>query len=126
MSLLSTTDKSSHLIEQASRFADQAIRASQQAANGAVDNATDSLQDLRRKTAPTLERASEQVSAMAHSGLDSVRETSHQLRVKAEHASDSTVNYIKEEPVKAVLIAAATGAVLMALVSLVARSLDRG
>lgn len=126
MSLLPTTDKSSHLIEQASRSADQAIRATQQAANGAVDNAADSLQDLRRKTTPTLERASEQVSAMAHRGMDSVRETSHQLRVKAEHASDSTVNYIKEEPVKAVLIAAATGAVLMALVSLVARSHDRG
>jgi len=126
MSLLSTTDKSSHLIEQASRSADQAIRATQQAANGAVDSVAVSLQDLRHQTAPMLERASEQVSAMAHRGMDSVRETSHQLRVKAEHASDTTVNYIKEEPVKAVLIAAATGAVLMALVSLVARSRDRG
>src|SRR5450830_845137 len=124
MSLLSTTDKSSHLIEQASRSADQAIRATQQAANGAVDSVAVSLQDLRHQTAPMLERASEQVSAMAHRGMDSVRETSHQLRVKAEHASDTTVNYIKEEPVKAVLIAAATGAALMALVSLVARSRD--
>lgn len=42
-----------------------------------------------------------------------------------EHASDTTVNYIREEPVKAVLMAAATGAALMALVSLVARSRDR-
>lgn len=119
MSLPSTTDESSHLIEQASRSADQAIRATQQAAIGAVDSAAGSLQDLRHQTAPMLERASEQVSAMAHRGMDSVRDTSHQLRVKAEHASDTTVNYIKEEPVKAVLIAAATGAALMALVRLV-------
>lgn len=124
MSLPSMSDKSGHLIEQASNSADHAIRATQQAATGVVDSAASSLQDLRHRTAPMLERASEQVNAMAHRGMDSVRETSHQLRVKAEHASDSTVNYIREEPVKAVLIAAATGAALMALVSLVARSRD--
>lgn len=125
MSLPSVSDRSGHLIEQASNSADQAIRATQQAATGVVDSAANSLQDLRHRTAPMLERASEQVSAMAHRGMDSVRETSHQLRVKAEHASDTTVNYIREEPIKAVLMAAATGAALMALVSLVARSRDR-
>ena len=38
------------------------------------------------------------------------------------HASDATVNYIKEEPVKSILVAAATGAALMALVSMMSRS----
>lgn len=113
-----------NLIDQASQSADHAIRATQQAATQAVDSAGNALQDLRKQTTPVLERASEQVSALAHRGLDSVRETSHQLRLKAEHASDSTVGYIRQEPVKAVLIAAATGAALMALVSLVARSRD--
>lgn len=126
MSLPFTTDKSSHLTEQISRSADQAIGATQYAVNGAVDSVAASLQDLGHQSAPMLKRASEQVSAMAHRGVDSVRETSQQLRVKAEHASDSMVNYIKEEPAKAVLIAAATGAALMALVSLVAHSRNRG
>lgn len=126
MSSLSSADNSSHLIEQASRSADQAIRATQRAATGAVDSAADSLQDLRHQTVPKLERASEQVSAMAHRGIDRAREISHQLRIGARHASDSTINYVKEEPVKAVLIAAATGAVLLALVSLVTRSRERG
>jgi hypothetical protein len=44
------------------------------------------------------------------------------LRDKALRASDNTVGYIKDEPVKAMLIAAATGAALMALVSLITRS----
>jgi ElaB/YqjD/DUF883 family membrane-anchored ribosome-binding protein len=118
MSLLASPDKSNHLIEQASHAADQAIRATQQAATGAVDGAAGSLQDLRHQGVPMLERASDQASAMAHRGIDSLRETSHQLRLKAEHASDSAVGYIKEEPVKAMLIAAATGAALMALISL--------
>lgn len=122
---LTSTDKTANLIDQASQSADQAIRATQQAANNAVDSAGNALQDLRQQTTPILERASEQVSAMAQRGLETVRETTHQLRVKAEHASDTTVGYIRQEPVKAVLIAAATGAALMALISLVARSRDR-
>lgn len=121
----STAEKSSTLIDQASQSADQAIRATQQAANHAVDSAGNALQDLRQQATPVLERASEQVSAMAHRGLETVRETTHQLRLKAEHASDTTVGYIRQEPVKAMLIAAATGAALMALISLVARSRDR-
>jgi ElaB/YqjD/DUF883 family membrane-anchored ribosome-binding protein len=117
-----STEKSGNLVDQASRSADQAIRSTQQAANGAVDSAANALQDLRHQATPIAERTSEQVSAMAHRGMDSLRDTSHQLRLKVAHASDSTVGYIREEPVKAVLIAAATGAALMALVSLVARS----
>ena len=125
MLLTSFTDKSGNLIDQASRSADQAIRATQNAANGAVDSAANALQDLRQHTTPMVERASEQVSAIAHRGLDSVRDTSQQLRRKVEHASDSTVGYIRHEPVKSVLIAAATGAALMALINLATRPRDR-
>lgn len=126
MSIFSSTDKSGKLIEQASHSADQAIRATQQTANGAVASAADSLQDLRLQATPALARASEHVGAMAQRGMDSVRETSHQLRAKAEHASETTVKYIKDEPVKSVLIAAATGAALMALISLMSRGRNRG
>jgi len=73
-----------------------------------------------------LNRATEQVSSLAQRGADAVRGGSQQLRDQARHASDSTVTYIKDEPVKAVLIAAATGAVLMALVSLMSRSRHSG
>jgi ElaB/YqjD/DUF883 family membrane-anchored ribosome-binding protein len=80
---------------------------------------------LQHQAAPLLGRATDQVSALAQRGVDSVRDTSHQLRVKAAHASDNTMHYIKDEPVKSILIAAATGAALMALVSLISRSRDR-
>ncbi len=117
-----TTATSASLVEQASQSADHAILASQQAANEALKSLAAAMQDLRHQATPMLERASDQVSALARHGVDSVRETSHQLRLKAERASESTVGYIRHEPVKSVLIAAATGAALMALVSLVARS----
>lgn len=67
-------------------------------------------------------RATEQASALAHRGADAVRDSSRQLREKATHASDVTVNYIKDEPVKSILIAAATGAALMGIVSMMGRS----
>lgn len=113
------------LADQAANTASKAIASTQRAANHALDSLADGVQDLRRDGVPIINRATEQVSVFAQHGLDAVREGSQHLRDKAQHASDSTVNYIKDEPVKAMLIAAATGAALMALVSLMGRSRDR-
>jgi ElaB/YqjD/DUF883 family membrane-anchored ribosome-binding protein len=44
------------------------------------------------------------------------------LRDQAMRAGTNTTHYIRAEPVKSVLMAAATGAALMALVSLLNRS----
>lgn len=71
------------------------------------------------------DQASEHVGALAQRGMDSVRDTSQQLRHKAHQAGDDTLDYIKDEPVKAILIAAAAGALLMTLISLISRSRDR-
>jgi len=77
---------------------------------------------LMDQAAPMLERAVDQVNAMAHQGANSVREGSQALRSKALHASDDTARYIRGEPVKSMLIAAATGAALMAVLALLGRS----
>lgn len=80
------------------------------------------LADQVVQTADHAIKASQRVVGDA---LDSVRDSSRQLRNKAQAASDSTVRYIRDDPVKAMLIAAATGAALMALVSLMSHSGDR-
>lgn len=59
---------------------------------------------------------------LAHNVTQGVRDSAHQLRVKAGYAGDDAVHYIRHEPVKAMLIAAVTGAALMALVSLFSRT----
>ena len=63
---------------------------------------------------------------LAQRGLNAVQGAVHdgalQLRDQASDVTDTTVRYIQTEPFKAVLIAAATGAALMALVSMVSRS----
>jgi len=76
---------------------------------------------LADQVAQSADLAIKSTQRVASDALDSVRDTSRQLRDKAQHASDSTVRYIRDDPVKSVLIAAATGAALMALISLVRR-----
>ena len=113
------------LADQAALSADHAIKSTQRVTNDALDSLAGTVQDIRQQATPLLNRATEQASALAQRGIDSVRDTSQHLRETARRASDTTVNYIKDEPVKSMLIAAATGAGLLALISLMGRSRDR-
>ena len=125
--IATTTAQPTHNIaDQAAQSADLAIRSTQRVANDTLDKLAGAVQDLRQQASPMLDSASERASALAQRSVDALLDTSHKLRDQARRASDSTVNYIKDEPVKAVLIAAATGAALMALVGLVSRSRNRG
>jgi ElaB/YqjD/DUF883 family membrane-anchored ribosome-binding protein len=99
-----------------------AMQSTQHVAEHALDNLSNTAQDLRQQVPPLLERAGEQASALAQRGADAVRERTQQLRDQTLRASDSTLAYIKDEPVKAVLIAAAAGAALVALLGLLRRS----
>ena len=118
-------NQSNRLADQAAQSADNAIKATQRVANQALDGLADSVQDLRQQAAPLLNRGAEQAGALAQRSVDAVRDSTQQLRDKALRVSDSTINYVKEEPVKAMLIAAATGAALMALVNLMSGSRHR-
>ncbi len=60
-----------------------------------------------------------------HEGTQALRQGSRLLRDSARSASSQTQDYIQREPLKAVLIAAASGAALVALWSLLARSGSR-
>lgn len=111
--------------EQPHSLANEVLKSTQRAANEAVDGLADAVHDIRQHASPLLDRAAEQVSGLAHRGVDRVRDTSQHLRDRALNASDSTVSYIRDEPVKSVLLAAAAGAVLMALVSVLSNSRNR-
>lgn len=64
----------------------------------------------------------EQAEAFARRSAEALLDGGHQVREKALLATDRTIAYIKDEPVKAVLIAAAAGAAMVALANLVSRS----
>ena len=52
------------------------------------------------------------------------RDVAEQVRQRALQASDKAAAYARDEPMKSLLIAAAAGALLMGLVSLIVRSDD--
>lgn len=108
--------------DQAAQTADSAIRSTQRMANDALEGLSEKVQDVRSQAAPTINRLASQAEDAARRGMAAVKESTQQLREKAVQATDSTVTYIKDDPIKAMLIAAATGAALMALVSLMGRS----
>jgi ElaB/YqjD/DUF883 family membrane-anchored ribosome-binding protein len=111
-----------NIADQAADTANSAIRSTQSVANKALDRLSDTVESARDHAAPLINRLSDQAESAARRGVDALRDTSAQLREKALRAQDTTVGYIKDEPVKAMLIAAATGAALMALVGLLSRS----
>lgn len=115
-------DASNNLADSAAASADVAIRSTQRLANQALDGMAGSVSDLRAEAAPMIRAATDKVSALTQRGVDSVRQGSQQLVDSAHQASARTRDYVQHEPVKALLIAAATGAALMALLSLVQRS----
>ena len=111
-------------LDKGASSAQSAVRSTQRAADSAFDAMSEKIDEARGQVAPMLSKVSSQAEAAARRGMDAVRDTSQQLREKAVHAQDMTVAYVKDEPVKAMLIAAATGALLMGLISLMGRSRD--
>lgn len=110
--------------DQAASSTQSAIRSTQRAADQAFDTISNKVEEVRNNAGPTLSRVTSQAEAAARRGIEAVRDTSQQLRERALRAQDSTVGYIKDEPIKSMLIAAATGALLMGLIGLMSRSRD--
>jgi ElaB/YqjD/DUF883 family membrane-anchored ribosome-binding protein len=63
----------------------------------------------------------EQVSQSAERAVQATERVANGALESLSRASDTSVNFIKHEPIKSVLIAAATGAALMALIGLLNR-----
>lgn len=85
-----------NVVDRASHSADKALNATRRATNAALDSVADSVHGLRDRASPALDRI---VSPL-----------------------DSVVRYTHRAPVRALLGAAAAGAVAMAVLSLFGRS----
>ena len=111
-----------NLADRAADSATQAIRSTQGVANAAFDRLNDKVEATRDRAVPIVDRLASQADVARQRSLDALRDTAAQVRDTATRVQDTTVGYVRGEPVKALLIAAATGAALMALVGLMSRS----
>jgi len=96
----SVGSSSNDLADQAAESADAAIRSARHKAQDALDGLSNTMQSVKDQASATLEKFRPQLDSMA--------------------------SYAKEEPTKALLIAAAAGAGIMGLVALMARGGGRG
>ncbi len=64
---------------------------------------------------PIVERLAEQTSDLARRGADKISHSTQDAKVKFDEVSNTTRAYIRDEPMRAMLIAAGVGAALMML-----------
>lgn len=100
-----------NLADRAASSAGHAIDSTRASTHDLLDSVSQSLEHLRERASPALDRASE----IAHRSGRYVRDGSRQLRAGAEHAGENTALYIREAPFKSIMIAAAAGAVIALL-----------
>jgi ElaB/YqjD/DUF883 family membrane-anchored ribosome-binding protein len=115
-------ERANGLVDHTAADAALAIEATRQIANNAAHGLSQSVEALRQDATSVLNRVSDQAASLRQRGMDAVHDSSQRLRSQAQHASDSTLTYVREQPVKGLLMAVAAGAVLMALVGWAGRS----
>ncbi len=105
----------SEIAQRTATKADQAVAATQSAVNQTADAVNEGLDNLRESGTSALTRAASKADALANKGMEQARRAGSAVREQAQVTGDRTVEYIRQEPVKAVLMAAAAGAVVALL-----------
>jgi ElaB/YqjD/DUF883 family membrane-anchored ribosome-binding protein len=96
-----------------------ALKAAERDAHAAIDSAVDGLASAYGDAKPLLSRVSQRARGYASDGYDAARERAAALKERSQQAVESTRGYVSEEPIKSLLIAAAVGAAVIALVEVV-------
>jgi len=86
-----------------------------------IDQAHDKLQDLNDASRSRLRQVADATAGYAQRGADRLRDTGATIKGSAIDARDATVGYTREEPIKALLLAAAAGAAIAGSIMLIRR-----
>ena len=95
------------------------LKAAERDARTAIDSAVDGLASVYGDARPLLARVGQRTRDRASDGYDAARERAAALKERGAQAVDSTRGYVQDEPIKSLLIAAAVGAAVIALVEVV-------
>ncbi|MBW7923933.1 MAG: DUF883 family protein [Burkholderiaceae bacterium] len=87
---------------------DEMKRQAEQGVDRMADKAHDAVDRLSQKVQPTMDALSEKASQ----AVDAVSQTADQLRGSGEAALETTRNYVRENPIAAIGIAAVAGLLL--------------
>jgi ElaB/YqjD/DUF883 family membrane-anchored ribosome-binding protein len=108
------------LADKATNKVQGGIQDAKRTVNLAADQLSSKVDQFGSEAKPMIKKAAQQTKAFAQS----VGDATQRIRDAASQASESVTEYAKENPVKAILIAAASGAVLATLLHTISRSRD--
>ena len=105
-------DLASELAKSSVDKAEQAISATKKAVSDTASAVNDGLDHFQESSQSALLSAASQADELARKGIEQARRASSAIRETAQETGDRTVAYIRDQPVKSVLIAAAAGALI--------------
>ncbi len=111
-------------VDKAASIAKEAANVTQQLAERATQKVADKFEEAASPLKPVMDNLSDALDSTVQKVRAALHDATEQLRAQTQKASDLAVDYTKDEPLKAVLIAAATGALLMGMVAMMVRSRD--
>lgn len=109
------TDTSRHLSDKVMQSAHEAVESTRDFANHALDQADHRIRTVRGIVDPAIEEFASSAQRLARRGIDIAADTGVRAQKSLNRCAVATERYVADQPVKAVLIAAAVGAVVAAL-----------
>ncbi len=109
------TDKAHELSERVADKAEQAIDRAREKTNSALDAADTQVRTLREDVQPAIDAISNRVHDMAHTARLKANEAACRSKQKLNHVTQCTSDYVQAQPLKAMALAAAAGAVVALL-----------
>ena len=100
------------------------VKDAQYAANRTGAALTNKVDEFRAGAAPVINKVAGQAQDMARQGMDAGARVARQAGEQASEVSDSVIAYTKENPIKALASAAASGALLITLIKALTPSRD--
>lgn len=124
MATTTTPKTASEIADEARHTANDAIESTRAYAQNAVNAAGEKVRDLRGSVEPAVEQLAARVQQAVQRGLEAASRSSSRATRQFEQAAEVTGKYIADQPVRSVLVAAAAGAAITALIVLASRRRD--
>ena len=115
-------DAAHNAVAKSADKADELIASAQGSTAAAEEAVQAGVHQLREVVPATLSRTKHKAEDLARAGLEKAKAAGSSIKQQAHNAGESTLGYVREEPTKALVIAAMAGAALTLLIGWGARS----
>jgi ElaB/YqjD/DUF883 family membrane-anchored ribosome-binding protein len=112
------------LAKQGQGLADSAAEKVQGGIRDSAASLSNKVEDLRGDTGPAIRKAASRAQSFGKQGLDAASDIADRARDAASSTSQAVINYTKENPIQALLIAAVSGALLLAVAKAIKSARD--